>query len=154
LSDEYKHKYNELTKQRATEGLVQQAYSQDGWQEAVEWKKVRIFGSPSLNRGSSVKFSHLANMPERYTPCRKRSAIWKRKDRALRTTIAKFEKMNDKNKKQVVIMAQRYFIDSWLLPCLLRSHRIANPRPKMGFDIFRLYPPATRQAAGTIKFCS
>ena len=27
---------------------------------------------------------------------------------------------------------QRYFIDSWLLPCSLRSHRTANPRPKMG----------------------
>ena len=26
-----------------------------------------------------------------------RSAIWRRKDSALRTTIAKFEKMNDKN---------------------------------------------------------
>ena len=30
-------------------------------------------------------------------------------------------------------MKQRYFIDSWLLPCSLRSHRIANPRPKIGF---------------------
>jgi len=38
------------------------------------------------------------------------------------------------------------FIGRWLLPCSLRSHRIANPRPKMGFAIFRLYPPTTLQA--------
>ena len=54
-----------------------------------------------------------------------RSAIWKRKDRALQTTIAKFEKMSDKIKKQVARMEQRYFMDSWLLPCSLRSHRTA-----------------------------
>ena len=40
-------------------------------------------------------------------------------------------------------MAQRYFIDSWLLPCSLRSYRTANPRPKIGFAIFRLCPPTT-----------
>jgi len=40
-------------------------------------------------------------------------------------------------------MEQKYFIDSWLLPCSLRSHRIANPRRKMGFAIFRLCPPTT-----------
>jgi len=34
-------------------------------------------------------------------------------------------------------------INSWLLPCSLRSHRIANLRQKMGFAIFRLYPPTT-----------
>jgi hypothetical protein len=45
--------------------------------------------------------------------------------------------------KKVVIMEQRYFTNSWLLPCSLRSHRIANPRTKMGFAIFRLCPPAT-----------
>ena len=39
-------------------------------------------------------------------------------------------------------MEQKYFKDSWLLPCSLRSHRIANPRPKMGIAIFRLCPPA------------
>jgi len=45
--------------------------------------------------------------------------------------------------RKVVKMAQKYFIDSWLLPCSLRSHRTANPRPKMGFAIFRLCPPTT-----------
>jgi len=39
---------------------------------------------------------------------------------------------------------QRYFIESWLLPCSLRSHRIANSRQKMGFAIFRLCPPTTQ----------
>ena len=48
-------------------------------------------------------------------------------------------------------MVQRYFIDSWLLPCSLRSHRTTNPRPKMGFAIFRLCPPTTRQAGGILK---
>ena len=48
-------------------------------------------------------------------------------------------------------MTKRYFIDSWLLPCSLRSHRTANPRPKMGFAIFRLCPPTTRQAGGTLE---
>ena len=33
-------------------------------------------------------------------------------------------------------MGQRYFIDSWLLPCSLRSHRIANPTPKNGLRHF------------------
>jgi len=37
-------------------------------------------------------------------------------------------------------------INSWLLPCSLRSHRSANPRPKMGFAIFRLCPPTTQNA--------
>jgi len=45
-------------------------------------------------------------------------------------------------------MEERNFIDSWLLPCSLRSHRIANPRQKMGFAIFRLCPPTTLQVAG------
>jgi len=49
-------------------------------------------------------------------------------------------------------MVQKYFIDSWLLPCSLRSHRTANPRPKIGFAIFRLCPPTTRQAGGCTKF--
>ena len=45
-----------------------------------------------------------------------------------------------------------HFIESWLLPCSLHSHRIANPRPKMSFAIFRLCPPTTRQAGGiTLK---
>jgi hypothetical protein len=50
--------------------------------------------------------------------------------------------------KKMARMVQRNFIDSWLLPCSLRSHRTANPRPKMGFAIFRLCPPTTRQAGG------
>ena len=43
-----------------------------------------------------------------------------------------------------VRMVQRYFIESWLLPCSLRSHRTADPRQKMGFAIFRLCPPTTQ----------
>jgi len=53
--------------------------------------------------------------------------------------------------KKAVRKVQKHFIDSWLLPCSLRSHRIANPRPKIGFAIFRLYPPTTRQAGGTLE---
>ena len=41
-----------------------------------------------------------AKPPPRYRQVGKRSAIWKRKDRALLTTIAKFERKNDKNKRQ------------------------------------------------------
>jgi len=78
-------------------------------------------------------------MPGRYRQVGQRSAIWKRKDRALRTTIAKFEKMNDKIKK-VVRMEQRYFIGSWLLPCSLRSHRIANSSPQNGLRHFSTLP--------------
>jgi len=26
-------------------------------------------------------------------------------------------------------MVQKYFLDSWLLPCSLRSHRTAHPTP-------------------------
>ena len=48
-------------------------------------------------------------------------------------------------------MEQRNFKDSWLLPCSLRSHRIANPRPKMGFAILRLCPPTARQAGGIFQ---
>ena len=40
-------------------------------------------------------------------------------------------------------MVQEFLIDSWLLPCSLRSHRIANPRQKMGFAIFRLCQSTT-----------
>jgi uncharacterized repeat protein (TIGR02543 family) len=40
-------------------------------------------------------------------------------------------------------IVQKYFIDSWLLPCSLRSHRITNPCRKMSFAIFRLFPPPT-----------
>jgi len=61
----------------------------------------------------------------------------------------KFIRIDD---KKMARMEQRYFIDSWLLPCSLRSHRIANPRPKMGFAIFRLCPPTTRQAGGAREF--
>jgi len=54
--------------------------------------------------------------------------------------------------EKVVRMVQRYFLNSWLLPCSLRSHRTANPRPKIGFAIFRLCPPTTRQVGGIRKF--
>ena len=37
-------------------------------------------------------------------------------------------------------MAQRNFIDSWLLPCSLRSHRIANSSPKNGLRHFSALP--------------
>jgi len=40
-------------------------------------------------------------------------------------------------------MVQKYFIDSWLLPCSLRSHRTANSSPKNCCAIFRLCPPTT-----------
>jgi len=53
--------------------------------------------------------------------------------------------------KKMARMEQEYFKDSWLLPCSLRSHRTANPRPKMGFAIFRLCPPATLQMSETMK---
>ena len=49
--------------------------------------------------------------------------------------------------KKMARMVQRYFLDSWLMPCSLCSHRTANPRPKIGFAIFRLCPPATLQVA-------
>jgi len=63
-----------------------------------------------------------------------------------------FEKFREKWKiEKMVKMVQRYFSDSWLLPCSLRSHRTANPRPKMGFAIFRLCPPTTLMVAGTKK---
>ena len=37
-------------------------------------------------------------------------------------------------------MEQRNFIDSWLLPCSLRSHRTANPTPKNGLRHFSALP--------------
>ena len=37
-------------------------------------------------------------------------------------------------------MVQRYFIDSWLLPCSLRSHRTANSTPKNGLRHFSALP--------------
>jgi len=59
-----------------------------------------------------------------------------------------FEKFREKWKvEKMVKMVQRYFLDSWLLQCSLRSHRTANPRPKMGFAIFRLCPPTTLTVA-------
>ena len=48
-------------------------------------------------------------------------------------------------------MVQKYFIDSWLSPCLLRSHRIAHPTPKNSFAIFRLCPPSTQIQANNRK---
>ena len=37
-------------------------------------------------------------------------------------------------------MIERYFIDSWLLPCSLRSHRTANPTPQNGLRHFSALP--------------
>jgi|GEM_PF-3388428 len=37
-------------------------------------------------------------------------------------------------------MVQRYFLDNWLLPCSLRSHRIANSSPKNGLRHFSALP--------------
>jgi hypothetical protein len=37
-------------------------------------------------------------------------------------------------------MEQRYFVNSWLLPCSLRSHRIANSSPKNGLRHFSALP--------------
>jgi hypothetical protein len=62
----------------------------------------------------------------------------------------KYKRIDDL--KKVARMEQRYFINSWLLPCSLRSHRIANPRPKMGFAIFRLCPPTTLQVWTAQRF--
>jgi len=42
--------------------------------------------------------------------------------------------------KKEIRMVQRYFLDSWLLPCSLRSHRIANPTPKNGLRHFSALP--------------
>jgi len=47
--------------------------------------------------------------------------------------------------KKVERMEKRNFLDSWFLPCSLRSHRTANPLRKMGFAIFRLYLLTTLQ---------
>jgi hypothetical protein len=55
------------------------------------------------------------------------------------------------NFKKEIRMVQKSFIDSWPLPCLLRLHRIANPRPKMDFAIFGLCPPTTLIQANSIK---
>jgi len=48
-------------------------------------------------------------------------------------------------------MVQKYFINSWLLPCSLRSHRTANSPPNNGFAIIRLCPPTTQIQANTKK---
>ena len=37
-------------------------------------------------------------------------------------------------------MVQKYFFESWLLPCSLRSHRTANPTPKNGLRHFSALP--------------
>jgi hypothetical protein len=37
-------------------------------------------------------------------------------------------------------MAQRCFLESWLLPCSLRSHRTANPTPKNRLRHFSALP--------------
>jgi hypothetical protein len=38
----------------------------------------------------------------------------------------KKEYKKEKMTKKEIKMVQRYFIDSWLMPCSLRSHRIAK----------------------------
>jgi len=77
------------------------------------------------------------------------------KDRALLTTIAKFERKNDKNKKTRGRMVQKYFIESWLLPCSLRSHRTANSSPKNGLRHFSAlpthHPTSGGRRSGTIQ---
>ena len=37
-------------------------------------------------------------------------------------------------------MEQRFFKNSWLLPCSLRSHRTANPTPQNGLRHFSALP--------------
>ena len=48
-------------------------------------------------------------------------------------------------------MTQRYFINSWLLPCSLHSHRTANPRPKMASLFLGFTPPTTQIQVDTRK---
>ena len=50
-------------------------------------------------------------------------------------------------------MVQKYFIDSWLTPCSLRSHRIANPTPKNGLRHFSALP-THRPYSGGHKSCA
>ena len=69
-----------------------------------------------------------------------RSAIGKREKRSVTDKYRDFWKTNI---KRIIRMKQRNFINSWLLPCSLRSHRTANPRQKMDCAIFRLCPPTT-----------
>jgi len=45
-----------------------------------------------------------------------------------------------KSFKKEVRMGQKYFINSWLLPCSLRSHRTANPTPKNRLRHFSALP--------------
>ena len=42
--------------------------------------------------------------------------------------------------KKVVKIVQKYSAKSWLLPCSLRSHRIANSSPKNGLRHFSALP--------------
>jgi len=53
------------------------------------------------------------------------------------------------NAQKAIRIAQRYFLESRLLPCSLRSHRIANPRPKMAkpFLGFAHPPPKYKRTA-------
>ena len=50
--------------------------------------------------------------------------------------IEKYDKINLK----VARMEQRYFINGWLLPYSLRSHRIANSSPKNWLRHFSVLP--------------
>jgi hypothetical protein len=56
-----------------------------------------------------------------------------------RKRMSVFNRFDETRQKITVGMVQKYFIDSWLLLCLLLSYRTANPRRIMGFAIFRLY---------------
>ena len=53
--------------------------------------------------------------------------------------------------KKVVRMGQTYFIDSWLLPCSLRSHRTANSTPKNGLRHFSALPTHHPDISDTMK---
>jgi len=49
-------------------------------------------------------------------------------------------------------MVQKYFIDSWFLPCSLRSHRTANSSPQNGLRHFSALPtPTTLRVADTTE---
>ena len=66
-------------------------------------------------------------------------AIGKRKNKVESSVkLGKLEKKG--NYKKIARMVQRYFLESWLLPCSLRSHRTANPTPKNGLRHFSALP--------------
>jgi len=54
-------------------------------------------------------------------------------------------------KNRAIRMVQKYFLESWLLPCSLRSHRIANPTPKNGLRHFSALP--THHPNKRVAYC-